>query len=546
MLTQVKSYSIREKNCPMPSDKKIEIKFDRKTAQAVEEPLANSYGLDLTDLNAIGFQTGNLKFTVMGFRPSNQYNTLMAMVKVAMHPHIQDAYIYIQQIDLFIPDRVNTYCRTASHQLRVNEEEVKNALYSLRRRLDEYRNAAVKNLEGAVKKVSVSSAEQKQAIEYLKSDNLMDSIEGLLKQAGVVTETQIGLQLFFILLSRHFEKPLHILLQGSPQLSRLLMDAVSLTMPEEELHKRTSMSAGAMYFTRSKNYWKNKVLYLTSIDKQFRGASTIKEFIENGILSRHTTESDYQTRQLFATNKTVEGAISLMGYCDDETFNARFFQECFFIRVNENDKNRAELAKHIKMESGGLLDTTEQEDAIRLLRTIQRMITPIKVVIPFAMELSLPADVQNQFRGLPQLFTFIKSVALLHQHQVKKKTNARGEKYIEATPEHLEIAIGLFRSIVVGQGDYLTQSQRCFIEKLKKYVKEKDKPFKIPGAMRALRMSSSAFYRMFDALKAIGYVVRSGGDKKKGIEYTISEWDDYTQLLAGADAWCKQLKSIKK
>lgn len=530
----------------MPTDKPIEVKFDRKTAQSIEEPLANSYGLDLRDENLIGFQTGNIRFTVMGFRASTQYDTLIATVKVALHPHIYDDYTNVQKIDLYSNDRVNTYCRTSAQRLKVNEEDVKKAMYSLRERLERYRNDAVRNIESSVRKAFVSDKEQKQAMQYLKSDNLMDSIEGLLKQAGVVTEMQIGLQLFFILLSRHFDRPLHVLFQGSTRISRLLMDAVSQTVPEEELHARTSMSAGSMYYTRTRSYWKNKVLYLPYIDKQFRSASTIKEFIENGFLKRHTTESDYQTKQLYASTKMVEGAICLMGYCDDDAFNARFFEECFFIRVSENDKNRTDITRHIKMESGGLLDLQEKEDAIRQLRAIQQMISPMKVKIPFAMELCLPDKVYNPLRGLPQLFTFIKSVALLHQHQLKKKTDEDGGKYIEATPEHLEIAIDLFRSIVVSQGDYLTQGQRSFLEKLKTYVKDKDKSFKISGAMRELGMSKSSFYRMFDDVKSMGYVVRSGGTKDKGIDYRITEWDDYQQLVSGADSWKKQLKTIRK
>lgn len=524
----------------------IHIAFNKATAIPVREPFLNSYGFDLTDESQIGYTTGGFKFTVMGFRPMPQYDTLIATVKVALHPHVQDECTNILKLDLFNNDRLNTFCRTTAFQLKANEDEVKKALYSLRERLGRYRLDELKNIDGAVKKVLVTAREQKDAMAYLKSDNLMDSIEGLLKQAGVVTEMEKALQLFFILLSRHLDKPLHVLFQGSPQLSRMLMDSVTATVPEEHIHEQTSMSASSMYYTRTKGYWKNKVLHLKSFDKQFKGANTIKEFIDNGVLKRHTTESDYQTRQLYASNKTVEGAICLLGYCDDETLINKFFQECFFIRLEENEQNRADMLHHLKMESGGFTDTQQQDEAIRQLVTIQRLIKPLRVVIPYAMELELPEGVSHQLRSLPQLLTFIKSVALLHQHQLSKKTDENGAEYIEATTEHLQIAIELFKSIAITKADVLSQVQRSFIERLKTLVIDKENEFKIPDVMKTMKMSSSSFYRELNSVKEFGYVVQSGGNKKKGILYKIAIWDDFKLIQDEASIWNEQLKTIKK
>ncbi len=523
----------------------IHIALNKATAIPIREALVNSYGFDLTDENQIGYTSGEFKVTIMGFRPTTQYETLTATIKIAKHPHVNDEYTHIQRLDLFINDRLDTFCRTVAKQLRANEVEVKKAMYSLRERLERYRNDEAKNISKAVKKVFVSDAEQKQAMTYLKSDNLMDSIEGLLKQSGLVTEMEKGLQLFFILLSRHFDKPLHVLFQGSPQLSRLLMETVSSTVPEEEILNQTSMSASGMYYTTTRDFWKNKVLHLASIDKQFKGASTIKEFIENGVIRRFTTQNDYKTGQISGTNKTVNGSICLMGFCDDDTVNNKFFQECFVIRVNENEKNRAELNQYHKMEFGGFTDSQEQDEAIRQLAMIQCFIKPVNVIIPYAMELNLPDKIFQPLRSLPQLLTFIKSVALLHQHQLLKKKDKNGTEYIEATTEHLEIAIELFKSIAISQGDLLSQAQRNFLERLKSHVKDKDNSFKIPEAMKQLEMSSSSFYRLFDSVRSMGYVMQSGGDKKKGMQYQILEWDDYTQLKDGADTWNEQLKKIK-
>lgn len=168
----------------------------------------------------------------------------------------------------------------------------------------------------------------------------------------------------------------------------------------------------------------------------------------------------------------------------------------------------------------------------------------MKVVIPFAMDVKLPEGTPQQLRGLPQLFTFIKSVALLHQHLLPVKKDNYGVEYMEATPEHLQIALELFAGIIITQGDRLNPSQRNFPERLKMHLKS-TKNFRIPEVMKALGMSSSSFYREFNELKELGYVVAASGNKKKGIVYQISEWNDYQQLQDSVNDWSNELKTVK-
>jgi RHS repeat-associated protein len=293
----------------------LRIKFDPKTVTAVREPFLNSYGFDLTDENYIGFTTGKVKFTIMGFRPTSQFETLIATVKICLNPHFHDEYTHVQKIDLYNNDRIDAYSRSAAFQLKLNVDEIKKGLCSLRERLERYRIDELKTGGGEEKETPVTAKEQREALDILKADNLLECIEGLLKQAGVVTETENGLRLFLILLSRHFDKPLHVLFQGSPQLSRMITDTVSSTIPTAQIHSQTSMSAGSIYYTKNKSYWKNKVLSIGTIDKQFKGANTIKEFIENQVLKRFTTESDY-LGNVRATVKLTSGNAEVMNYTD--------------------------------------------------------------------------------------------------------------------------------------------------------------------------------------------------------------------------------------
>ena len=523
----------------------MDIKFDKKTAIAVREPLINSYGFDLTDENEIGYTTGKFKFTILGFRPTAQFDTLIATVKVCLIPHVHDEYTHVQKLNLYDADRLTGYARTSAFQLQCTLEEIKTGLYSLRERLERYRLDEIRNGQTTTKKTVLSIQTKKQAMEILKADNVMDSIEGLLKQAGLATEVENGLRLFLILLSRNFDSPLHALMQGSPFLCRMLMDVVVGTLPEDQSRTITSMSPSAMYYNRNKEYWKNKVVYATSIDKHFKGASTIKEFLENKLIKRHTTESDQTTRQLYASEKVIPGPICLLGFSEDERVNSKYFDECFFIRVEETEKNKSELLDYNKKEFAGLLDLSKKVDAKELLKAIQQLIEPMKVIVPFAERLILPSSVFHQLRSFNQLIAFVKAVALLHQFTLKKKKDKSGQLYIEATIEHLEIALELFKDLAIAKSDILSQGHRSFFEKLKTEVKDKDSCFKIPVVLKAMRMKRSFFYKEFDELKEQGFIVVSGGNKKNGIEYKITDWEDYKGIQDGMSVLQEQLKILK-
>jgi hypothetical protein len=150
----------------------------------------------------VGFKTNNIQFTIIGFKATTQYDTLITTLKVSLNPHVHDEYVHTQKIDLYNVDRLEYYVRAAAQQLKCTIDEIKKGIYSLRERLERYRIDELSGMVGKEQKIAITAAEQKEAIDILKADNLLECIEGLLEQAGLITETENGLRLFMILLSR--------------------------------------------------------------------------------------------------------------------------------------------------------------------------------------------------------------------------------------------------------------------------------------------------------------------------------------------------------
>ena len=105
-----------------------------------------------------------------------------------------------------------------------------------------------------------------------------------------------------------------------------------------------------------------------------------------------------------------------------------------------------------------------------LHQNAQRLLEPIRVIIPWANQLTFRADQTRMRRDHAKYLTLIASITLLHQHQRKSKTDKDGTPYIEATLDDIELANRL-ASETLGQSlDSLMQQTRQLLVLIDDYV----------------------------------------------------------------------------
>ncbi|MBK6517274.1 MAG: hypothetical protein IPG04_24925 [Polyangiaceae bacterium] len=87
----------------------------------------------------------------------------------------------------------------------------------------------------------------------------------------------------------------------------------------------------------------------------------------------------------------------------------------------------------------------------RLHKNAQRLLRPMIVVNPYAMELSFPDHATRTRRDHMKYLTLISAVTLLHQHQRPVRTaTERGRRieYIEATRQDVAVATRLAQGVL--------------------------------------------------------------------------------------------------
>src|SRR5690554_2178440 len=90
--------------------------------------------------------------------------------------------------------------------------------------------------------VTLNELEKAEAVKLLKSNHLIKELKGAMKKTGLIGETDNGLLLFLIFLTRHFDYPLHALVHGSSGSGKTnLLKAILRIVPEESKYSTTAL-----------------------------------------------------------------------------------------------------------------------------------------------------------------------------------------------------------------------------------------------------------------------------------------------------------------
>ncbi len=130
------------------------------------------------------------------------------------------------------------------------------------------------------------------------------------------------------------------------------------------------------------------------------------------------------------------------------------------------------------------------------------------------------------------LLLFTETVTYYHQYQRQLKTDeSTGEQYIESTPEDVETAFMLLETTLLKKSDELSDACHGFFEKLKAYLREQDTDsFHSRDVRSSLRINPSNLKRYLNELDRMGHIRIVKGNRYKGFEYKVQQWQDMEDL----------------
>ena len=521
----------------------------KKAEEPVKEEKPNI--LNTQNPDCLTYETDTLLFTLWGGIDTVNVNRLRATLHIRLKEN--EYRSFRDTVDLYSHTQTERLTRQASEKLEISNTILSEAITALTAELETYRGQKREEYRRREETKEVSqkdffSKEQMQAASTLLNNRHLNKLtHELFDNLGLVGQQDNAMLLFFIFLTRLFNKPLHAIVMGSSGSGKThLLQGVAGTIPKQHIHYTTSLSENTLYYT-PKDFLKHKVLLQEDLDGAYNALLPLRELMSNQSISRFSTKTNSRTGESKQVYLQVEGPVCIAGATTKERIYEDNANRSFLIQIEENPQHEREILEYQGKIAAGLVNTKHYEKNINLLKAAQLQLHPMEVVIPFAESLDLPPHVFKKLRTKSHYLTLVKALTLWNQRNRKKSEDEEGNPCLLSEVDDVRWANHLCRESLLRKSDELNGKTRNFFESLKESqtTDNKQNPlFRAVEVRSRFRLHPMQLKRYLDELESRGLIRCKSRSQKTGNEYEIQVWNDYEILLSGLDILDIILKKI--
>ena len=367
-------------------------------------------------------------------------------------------------LDLYNKGQVDQLCAQAAETLEVGTREAVHAIAGLTTALEKYRETKLELLKPKKEeRRKLNDQEKREALDYLKSSELMKRTLQDISKSGIVGEKINSMIAWLTYTSRKREKPLHLMCLGASGTGKTyLQEKVSQLMPEEDKLEITTLSENAFYYFGQEEL-KHKLILIEDLDGAGDVLYPLRELQTKTSINKTVTLKDNKGNLKTITLK-VEGPVSVSSCTTKEKIYEDNANRCILIYIDitaEQDKRIMEYQQHA---SAGMVNKMEENAIKEKLKNVQRLLRPIQIRNPYANQINLPEAVFKPRRTMLLLLSFIETITFYHQYQREAKVDIQtGEHYIESNAQDIEYAFKLLKEVLFSKSDELSGACRKFL-----------------------------------------------------------------------------------
>ena len=386
---------------------------------------------------------------------------------------------------------------------------------------------------------------QEKAVQFLSNKRLLENIDSLLEQSGIIGEEENRKLLFTLASSYKMPYLLHGLVQGSSGEGKShLINAIADCMPQEDVMNLTRVTSKSLYHYQGKELI-NKLILIQDFD----GLDDEAQFAFREMQSAKFLTSSTVVKDMFGNTrgkmKKVEAHFASLTATTKAEVYYDNMSRSVVLGVDESQAQTLRIIKAQNLKIAGVSNAESEQQAKQILRNCMRILKSYEVVNPFADKLMLPLEAKMLRRLNNQFQNFVSQVTILHQYQ--RKTDAKGR--LVTTKEDVQKAVDIFFSSIIIKVDELDKSSRQFFELLKGFVKNQTNGtthrFTIREIRQELNISKTSTFKYIQLLQELEYIQAVEGSVNKGFKYVVSYWDNMEKLKAKIKANLqKQLEEL--
>jgi DNA primase catalytic core len=475
-------------------------------------------------------QHGSRAYRVGGLEKNSSLEVLRITLRVSC-----EGLMHVDSLDLYRDGERRKFIERAADETMLERDLLKRDLGKLLLALEQYQEQRLNSPTDDPEAVSLTSAEEAEALQLLQSPDLLTKIAAAYDDAGIVGEETNKIAAYLACASRKLAKPLAVIIQSTSAAGKsTLMDAVLSFFPNEEQVKYSAMTGQSLYYLGESNL-KHKILAIVEEEGAEKASYALKLLQSEGELTIASTGKDPHSGRMETQEYHVEGPVAIMLTTTSIDIDEELMNRCLVLTVDES-KEQTERIHELQREARtieGILAAEKRKDVIRMMQNAQRLLKPWKIANPYARHLTFTSGRTRTRRDHEKYLTLIDSIALLHQHQREPIThtlNGREVQMLPVTIEDIETANRIAPEVLGRSLDELPPQTRGLLESIKALVREKMKAEKVEQRLslfsrKELRDSTgwshTQIRRHLERLLELEYISTRGGRNGIQIKYEL-------------------------
>jgi DNA primase len=292
---------------------------------------------------------------------------------------------------------------------------------------------------------TMTDAEREEALALLKRPDLLAQVAADIDSLGYVGEETNKRLLYLVAVSRKLADPLSaIVLSQSGAGKSGITEVIERLTPPEDVVLLTRLTPQSLYYV-APGFLDRKLVIVeerygsTDADYSIRVLQSRKKLIAAAPVK------DPSTGNMRTKVFTVEARAAFIEATTASSVNHENATRCFELTMDESAEQtkRIHERQRIAKTRAGLELRRAADAACRRHWNAQRLLEPVPVVIPFADQLTFPAEWMRTRRDHARFLNLIEVSAFLHQHQ-----RQRDEGAVVATVADYAVAYALGAEIL--------------------------------------------------------------------------------------------------
>jgi hypothetical protein len=485
-----------------------------------------------------------LRVTVKASCQSSVISDQSGKIKTENSKLTTDHFFHIDTLDLYVSRARESFAESCAKYLKVQQSMVMAELSLLIAALESERISMREKGSATAAVTPMSEEEKKEALDALKSKDLLRNIAEDFDGIGYIGEKVNKLIVYIAAVSRLQPDPLAVLvLSRSGAGKTSLQDAVCKLVPPESVIQYTRLTGQSLFY-RDKDALKNRVLAIEEEDGMREAMYSIKTLISSQRLSVAATRTDAKTGKFSVDEYSVTGPVVVMvsttnpDALDDETK-----QRFLLLTIDETPEQTQRIlqAQRTKNSHRWYEFTSDESVVTKHHHNMQRLLRPLTVTFPDDIKVRWPYGRLQMRREQGKFLSLIKAIVLLHQYQrktgVMKRYDGTKMEYVQATQKDVDTALELGKEVFTRNIDDVSPTGRTLLKAIVDLVNEKHADLKqedpktdrtlseLPFTRKELReetgWSETQVRRNIDHLVELGYIGRINGRHGSTFRYVL-------------------------